>query len=171
MVTYLTQLRIHLTTHSDGKPYHCTICWKSFSRSKHFEIQMKNHPLNKCDICTSSNLKLTCLTQLRIHLINHMDGKPYHCTICGKNFSKSKHLAIHMNIYSWNKYDACMPGNFQCTCWPQLRMQLINHVDGKPYHCTVCGKRFSKSKHLVIHMKHHSWNKCYRRNFEFTCLT
>ena len=132
---------------------------------------MKNQPLNKCDICTSSNLKLTCLTQLRIHLINHMDGKPYHCTICGKNFSKSKHLAIHMNIYSWNKYDACMPGNFQCTCWAQLRMQSINHVDGKPYHCTVSGKRFSKSKHLVIHMKHHSWNKCYRRNFEFTCLT
>ena len=87
-LTCLTQLRIHLINHMDGKPYHCTVCGKSFSKSKPFVIRMKNHSLNKCDICTSSDFKLTYSTQLRMHLINHMDGKPYHCTICGKSFTK-----------------------------------------------------------------------------------
>ena len=82
--------------HMDGLPYHCTICRNTFSKSNHLVIHMNNHTLNKCDICTSGNFELICLTQLEMHLINHMDGKPYHCTIYGNNFSKSNHLVIHM---------------------------------------------------------------------------
>ena len=146
-LTCLTPLRMHFITHMDGKSYHCTICAKSFSKSKHFVIHMKNHSLNKGDICTSGNFELTCLTQLRMHLITHMDGLPYHCTIYGKNFSKSNHLVIHMNNHSWNKCDACTSGNFEFNCLTQLRMHLITHMDGKPYPCTICGNSFSKSKH------------------------
>ena len=131
---------MHLTTHLDGKPYHCTICGKSFSTSKHLLIHMKNQSWNKCDVCTSSNFEFTCSTQLRMHLFIHMDGKPYHCTLCGKSFSKSKHFVINMKNQSWNKCDICTFSNFELPCLTQLRMHLINHMDGKPYHCTVCGK-------------------------------
>ena len=103
----------------------------------------KNHSLNKCDICTSGKFELTCLAQLRMHLINHMDGKPYLCTIYGKNFSKSNHHLIHMNNHSWNKCAACTSGNIEFTCLTQLRMHLITHMDDKLYHCTFCGKSFS----------------------------
>jgi uncharacterized C2H2 Zn-finger protein len=110
----------------------------------------KNHSWNKCDMCTSGNFEFTCSTQLRMHLITHMDGKPYPCTICGNSFRKSKHYVIHMKNHCWNKCDSCMSGNFEFTCLSQLRMHLITHMDGKPYHCTICGKNFSKSKHLAI---------------------
>ena len=126
--------------HMDGLPYHCTICRNTFSKSNHFVIHMNNHSWNKCDICTSGNFELICLTQLEMHLINHMDGKPYHCTIYGKSFSKSKHFVINMKNHSLNKCDICTSSNFELTCLTQLRMHLINHMDGKPYHCTVCGK-------------------------------
>ena len=105
---------------------------------------MKNHPLNKCDICTSSNLKFTCLTQLGRHLINHMDGKPYHCTVCRKSFTTSKHFVIRLKNHSMNKCDICTSSNFKLTYSTTFRMHLINHMDGKPYHCTICGKSFSK---------------------------
>ena len=144
---------MHLITHMDGLPYHCTIYGKNFSKSNHLVIHMKNHSWNKCDICTSGNIEFTCLTQLTMHLITHMDGKPYHCTIYRNNFSKSNHLVIHMKNHSWNKCDACTSGNFEFTCLTQLRMYLINHMNGLPYHCTICGKTFSTSKHFVIHMK------------------
>ena len=49
-----------------------------------------------------------------------------------------------------------MSGNFDFTCSTQLRMHITNHMDGMPYHCAFCGKSFSKSQHLVIHMKNHS---------------
>ena len=42
------------------------------------------------------NFDFTCSIQLRKHLITHMDGNTYHCTICGNTFSTSKHLAVHM---------------------------------------------------------------------------
>ena len=118
----------------DGLPYHCTICRNTFSKSNHLVI----HSWNKCDICTSGNFELICLTQLEMHLINHMDGKPYHCTIYGKNFSKSNHHLIHMNNHSWNKCAACTSGNIDFTC--------LTHMDNKLYHCTFCGKSLSKSK-------------------------
>ena len=108
----------------DSLPYHCTICRNTFS-----VIHMNNHSWNKCDICSSGNIELICLTQLRMHLINHMDGKPYHCTIYGNNFSKSNHHLIHMNNHSWNKCAACMSGNIEFTCLTQLRMHLITHMD------------------------------------------
>ena len=66
---------MHLINHMDGKPYHCAICRKTFSTSKHLVIHMKNHSLNKCYTCMSGNFDFTCLTQLRMHLITHMDGK------------------------------------------------------------------------------------------------
>ena len=121
----------------------------------------KNHSLNKCDACTSgnfeltcsTNFELTCSTKLRIHLINHMDGKPYHCAICRKTFSTSKHLVIHMKNHSLNKCEACTSGNFDFTCLTQLRKHLMTHMDGNTYQCTICGNTFSTSKHLVIHMK------------------
>ena len=144
---------MHLITHMDGLPYHCTICRNTFSKSNHLVIHMNNHSWNKCDICTSGNFKLTCLTQLSMHLITHMDCLPYHCTVYGKNFSKSNHLVIHMNNHSWNKCDVCTSGNFEFTCFTQLRMHLITNIDCKLYHCTICGNTFSTSKHLVIHMK------------------
>ena len=78
-----------------------------FSRSKHLVIHMKNHSQNKCDACTSANFELIFAVQLRMHIINHMDGLPYHYAIRGKNFRKSKHLVIHMKNHSQNKDVAC----------------------------------------------------------------
>ena len=134
-------------------PLHCTVCGKSFSKSKQFVIHMKNHSLNKCDACTSGNFDCTCSTQLRKHLITHMDGNTYQCTICGNTFSTSKHLVIHMKNLSWNKCYACTSGNFKLTCSTQLRMHLINSLDGKPNHCAICRNTFNMTKHLVIHIK------------------
>ena len=124
-----------------------------YSVVQHLVIHMKNNSLNKCDASTSGNFELTCSTQLRMHLINHMDGLPYHCAICRKTFCTSKHLVIHMKNHSWNKCYACMSGNFKLTCSTQLRIHLINHMDGKPNHCAIRRNTFSMSKHLVIHIK------------------
>ena len=146
---------MHLINHMDGKPYHCTVCGKSFSKSKHLVIHMKNHSWNKCDTSTSSNIEFTCLNQLRMQLITQMDSKPYHCTICRNNFSNSKHLLTDLKNNSWNKCDTCTSSNFEFTCSTQLRMHLITHMDGKPYHCTICRNNLSNSKYLVVHMKNH----------------
>ena len=124
-----------------------------YSVVQHLVIHMKNNSLNKCDACTSGNFELTCSTQLRMHLINHMDGLPYHCAICRKTYYTSKHLVIHMKNRSWNKCYVCTCGNFKLTCSTQLRIHLINHMDGKPNHWAIRRNTFSISKHLVIHIK------------------
>ena len=99
--------------------------------SKHLVIHVKNHSWNKCDVCTPGKLEFICSTQLRMHLITHMEGKPYHYTICGKSFSNCKHFVMQMKNPSLNKYDICTSGIFELTCLTPLRMHLINHM------CTV----------------------------------
>ena len=124
-----------------------------YSVVQHLLIHMKNNSLNKCDASTSGNFELTYSTPLRMHLINHMDGLPYHCAICRKTNYTSKHLVIHMKNHSWNKCYACTSGNFKLTCSTKLRIQLINHMDGKPNPCAIRRNTFSISKHLVNHIK------------------
>ena len=56
-------------------------------------------------------------------------GKNGHeCSTCGKAFSQSGHLAVHMRVHSGER----------------------------PYECSTCGKAFSRSGNLAVHMRVHS---------------
>jgi DNA-directed RNA polymerase subunit RPC12/RpoP len=109
---------------TQDESFKCNFFTGVFSKSKYLVIHMKNHFWNKCDACTSGNFEFTCLTQLRKHVITHMDGKPYHCTICGKSFSSADTLRTH----------------------------VITHMDSNPYHCTICGKIFSWADAINTHI-------------------
>ena len=72
-------MRKHLRSHSDFRPYKCDLCPRSF------------HDLYK----------------LKRHLVIHTGLKPYQCHICDQRLSRAEHLRRHLLIHKEQKPYKC----------------------------------------------------------------
>ncbi|RXG62243.1 Zinc finger protein Xfin [Armadillidium vulgare] len=151
--------------HTNVRPYHCTICPKTFSIEPN----------------------------LQLHMRTHTGEKPYHCTVCLKYFSQKSNLNKHKKTcvantcvikyfeQSWNptsSHGNCIPQNIMFESDPKsdsskayhcpycdyrsvLVQNVKRHVDCKhsgarPFQCTICSKRFSIKANLRLHMRTHT---------------
>ncbi|XP_074872811.1 E3 ubiquitin-protein ligase TRIM39-like [Carettochelys insculpta] len=108
--------------HSGEKPYHCTVCGKSFRRSenliKHQSIHREDKPFN----CSECGRWFSDISGLDKHMRIHTQGKPFLCSDCGKSFSQRSYLVDHQKT----------------------------HTGDKPFRCSDCGKSFSSQSRSAI---------------------
>ncbi|XP_038871143.1 zinc finger and SCAN domain-containing protein 31-like [Salvelinus namaycush] len=79
----------------------------------------------------------------------------YRCRECGKCFSFSCQLEVHMRWHTKERPFSCSVCRKGFTTISMLRRHHRIHTGEKPFRCHICGKCFNQSAHLNTHFKIH----------------
>ncbi|KAB0343701.1 hypothetical protein FD754_020627 [Muntiacus muntjak] len=126
------QLKRHMITHSEKRPYNCEICNKSFKR----------------------------LDQVGAHKVIHSEDKPYKCKLCGKGFAHRNVYKNHKKVKACERTFKChhCDATFKRKDTLNVHVQVV-HERHKKYRCELCNKAFVTPSVLRSHKKTHTGEK------------
>ena len=182
--TGFSELKNHLTVHSDERSHSCPECNNRFKTKYQLGTHMKTHrvPDQMCSMCAAC---FTSPTKLKLHIDRvhkklrpckcdrcersfsdkgklkdhiqriHEDNRPWVCESCGRTFKIKMDLAAHLLMHKEKRF-ACDECDYRCVRPDYLTKHRRIHTGEKPYHCEACEMRFSNRTSLVLHQnKHH----------------
>ena len=95
-------------------------------------------------------------------------SKPFHCSDCGKEFSKEKKLLSHFKVHSTGKTYKCEVCKLTFAQKPLYKKHIKKHFENGSCNCPKCGKMFVRRswlrRHLSVPCDEHTQN-----NNKFIC--
>ncbi|MEE6461673.1 hypothetical protein FKM82_001367 [Ascaphus truei] len=119
------QLRRHMITHSEKRPYTCEVCCKSFKR----------------------------LDQVTAHKIIHREDKPYQCKLCGKGFAHRNVYKNHKKTHSEERPFQCEECKALFRTPFSLQRHLLIHNSERTFKCDHCDATFKRKDTLNVHIQ------------------
>uniref|UniRef100_F6SIP3 C2H2-type domain-containing protein n=1 Tax=Equus caballus TaxID=9796 RepID=F6SIP3_HORSE len=161
------QLKRHMITHSEKRPYNCEICNKSFKRldqvGAHKIIYSEDKPY-KCKLCGKG---FAHRNVYKNHKKTHSEERPFHSSeeckaLFRTPFSLQRHLLVHNSERTF-KCHHC-DATFKRKDTLNVHVQVV-HERHKKYRCELCNKAFvtpSISGTLRVHIRSHTGERPYQ---------
>uniref|UniRef100_A0A3B4WFE5 C2H2-type domain-containing protein n=3 Tax=Seriola lalandi dorsalis TaxID=1841481 RepID=A0A3B4WFE5_SERLL len=157
-------IETHMRSHTGVKPYHCSVCAKSFPRPgalrRHKRIHSGERPYI-CEFCGKTFIDNGALTT---HIRNHTGDKPAHrvsCETCGKSLASVHVLEVHKRIHTGEKPFQCRICGKDFRQVGGLNAHMLTHTGEKPFSCSLCNKSFSTKGYLETHIRFHKKERAF----------
>ncbi|CAL8121442.1 unnamed protein product [Orchesella dallaii] len=155
----ISSRRTHLIRkHDVGVQHRCVVCNKSTSGKLALEVHMRTHTNEKPFSCSICAKKFVSAASLRIHNgVHKTREKPFYCKICQKRFTTSLYKNIHIQRHQGNKLKyQCS----ECPLSFQNKSRLTTHVQQRhrqvrPFSCNICERSFQTSHNRDRHISTH----------------
>ncbi|XP_061469497.1 uncharacterized protein LOC133378898 [Rhineura floridana] len=148
-------------THTQEKPYTCSVCGKGFNYSKSLASHQRIHTGEKPYNCQDCGKGLCDQSSLIKHRRIHTKEKPYKCFECEKSFRRKSFsykasLSSHQSIHTGERPYKCSDCSKSYCVQTSLIKHKRIHRGEKPYKCIECGKTFNHSTSLTSHQRIHT---------------